>query len=75
MLKSTFVLNKAFRSSTLTSKLLAIVAKLFDWDCNISYLVIGCSKVGIGGGVAGLDDSLGVSSDIGLKLCAEFGED
>jgi hypothetical protein len=37
-------------------------------------LVMGCSRVGIGGGVSGLDDSLGVSSNIGLKLCAEFGE-
>jgi hypothetical protein len=33
------------------------------------------SKVGTSGGVASLDDSLGVSLDIGLRLCVEFGED
>jgi hypothetical protein len=27
---------------------------------------MGCSRVGIGGGVVGLDDNLGVSSNIGL---------
>jgi hypothetical protein len=51
------------------------MAKLFDWDYNISDLVMGYSKVGIGGGVASLDDNLDVSSDIGLRLCIEFGED
>jgi hypothetical protein len=35
---------------------------------------MGCSRVGIGGGVSSLDDSLGVSSNIGLRLCAEFGK-
>jgi hypothetical protein len=33
----------------LASKLLVIVARLFDWDYNISNLVMGCSKIGIGG--------------------------
>jgi hypothetical protein len=33
------------------------------------------SKVGTCGGVASLDDSLGVSLDIGLRLCVKFGED
>ncbi len=75
MLTSTFAFNMASRSSTLASKLLAIMAKLFDWDYNISDLVMGYSKVGIGGGVASLDDNLDVSSDIGLRLCIEFGED
>ncbi len=46
----------------------------FYWDCGISDLVMGCSRVGIGGGVSSLDDSLGVSSNIGLRLCAEFGK-
>jgi len=32
------------------------------------------SKVKTGGGVAGLNDSLGVSSYIGLGLCVEFGK-
>jgi len=36
---------------------------------------MGCSRIGIGGGVAGLDDSPCVSLDIGLGLCVEFGED
>ncbi len=65
----------AFQSSTLACKFLAIVAKLFDWDCSISNLVMGHSKVGTCGGVASLDDNLNVSSDIGLGLCVEFGED
>jgi hypothetical protein len=52
-----------------------IVARLFDWDCNISDLVMGRSKVGTIRGVAGLDDNQGVSLDIRLGLCVEFGED
>jgi hypothetical protein len=74
MLTSTFALNKAFQSSTLTSKLLAIVVRLFDWDCSISNLVMGQSKVGTSGGVTSLNDNPGVSSDIGLRLYVEFGE-
>ncbi len=46
---------------------------LFDWDCNISNLVTGCSRIGIGGGVTGLDGSPCVSLDIGLRLCVEVG--
>ncbi len=75
MLMSTFVLNKAFQSSTLAFKLLAIVAMLLVWDCNISNLVMGCSRVGIGGGVIGLHDDPCVSLDIELGLCVEFGKD
>jgi hypothetical protein len=56
-------------------KLLMIVAKVFDWDCNISNLVMGHTKVGTSGGVAGLDDSPSVSLDIQLGLSVEFGED
>jgi hypothetical protein len=50
------------------------VGRLFYWDCNILDLVMGCSKVGTSGGVTGINDSLGVSLDIGLGLCIEFGE-
>jgi len=72
MLTSTSVLNKVSQSSTLAFKLLVIVATLLNWDWNISDLVMGRSKVGICGGVVGLDDSPCVSLDIGLGLCVEF---
>jgi hypothetical protein len=36
---------------------------------------MGRSKVGIGGGVVGLDDNPCVSSDIGLRLCVKIVED
>ncbi len=75
MLTFAFAINKAFRSSTLASKLLAIVTMVFDWDCNISNLVMGCSKVGIGGGVTSLDDGPCVSLNIGLRLCVDIGGD
>ncbi len=72
MLTSTFVLNKASQSSALAFKLLVIVATLLDWDWNISNLVMGRSRVGIGGGIASHDDNPCVSLDIGLGLCVEF---
>jgi hypothetical protein len=61
ILTSTFTFNRASQSSTLASKLLAIVAMFFDWDCNISDLVMGCSRIGTSGGVASLDDTQSVS--------------
>ncbi len=72
MVTSTFAPNRAFQSSMLASKLLAIVARLFYWDCNILDLVMVHSKVRTGGGVTSLDDNLGVSSDIRLGLCVKF---
>jgi len=56
-------------------KLLAIVAKVLDWDCSISNLVMGHTKVGTSGGVTSLNDSPSVSLDIQLGLSVEFGED
>jgi hypothetical protein len=35
---------------------------------------MGRSQVGTSGGVTSINDSLGVSLDIGLGLCIEFGE-
>jgi hypothetical protein len=75
MLTFTFALNSASQSSMLVSKLLAIVAKLFYWDYNISDLVMVHSKVETSGGVASLDDNPGVSLDIRLGLCVKFWKD
>jgi len=43
MLTFTFALNKASHSLTLISNLLARMARLFYYDCNISNLVNGLS--------------------------------
>jgi hypothetical protein len=72
MLTSTFVLNKEFQTSMLASKLLAIVAMFFYWDCNILDLVMVHSKVVTGGAIASLDNNSCVSSNIGLGLCIKF---
>jgi hypothetical protein len=58
MLRPTFTLNKAFRSSALVANLLAIVARPFDYDCNIFNLVIGLS----------IDVHVNVANDINDSL-------
>jgi hypothetical protein len=68
MLTSTFAYNKASRSSTLVINLLAIVARLFECDCNISNLVIGLSIDAPIDVVGGINDSLDVSSYVRLRV-------
>jgi hypothetical protein len=74
MLTSTFALNKTSHSSTFVVNLLAIVARLFDCDCNISDLIIGLSIDVFVDVAQGINDSFNVSSDVGLKVLVEIGQ-
>ncbi len=66
MLTSTFAFNKASRSSTLATNLLVIVARLYDYDCNISNLVIGLSIDVPIDVVGGINNNLVVPSNVRL---------
>ncbi len=77
MLTSNFMLNKASHSFTPTTNLLAIVASLFYYDCNIFDLVIGFSidvPIDVIGGIV---DDIVVSFDVGLgiRLGKRLGEE
>jgi hypothetical protein len=67
-LTSTFALNKASHPSTLASNLLVIVAKLFDYGCNIFDLVIGISIDVIVDVVRGRNDHHVISYDVWLGV-------
>jgi hypothetical protein len=69
--------NKASRSFTLVVNLLAIVASLFYYDCNIFDLVIGYSidvPIDVIGGIV---DDIVVSFDVrlGIRLGKRLGEE
>ncbi len=66
MLTSTFAFNKASRSSTLATNLLVIVARLYDYDCNISNLVVGLSIDVPIDVVGGINNNLVVPSNVRL---------
>jgi hypothetical protein len=70
MLTFIFTLNKAFCFSTLATNLLAIVVRLFDYDCNIFNLVIGLSIDVLVDVAGGIDHNHVVSSNVrlGVKL-------
>jgi len=77
MLTSTFMFNKASRSFTLVVNLLAIVASLFYYDCNIFDLVIGYSidvPIDVIGGIV---DDIVVSFDVrlGIRLGKRLGKE
>ncbi len=63
-LTSIFALNKASHSSTLASRLLVIMTTSFDYDCNISNLVISLSIIIPIDVVESIKDGLAISFDV-----------
>ncbi len=71
VLTSTFAPNKTSQSSTLAYNVLAIVARLLDYDMNILIFVIGLS-IGVFVDVAtNFNDRPNISLEIGLHLGEE----